>query len=128
MAGGFTVETTKLAALQKALEDGAELVLNKDLLIRSLKIDCELPLSAINVSLYESLQKLAPFGMGNPEPTFMSKNVLVEDVRLVGAEGKHLKLKLKVSRLSGIPQAAGQSPDPGRDALRMRPLPEPKER
>ena len=94
MAAGFTVETTKLVALQKALEDRAELVLNKDLLIRSLKIDCELPLSAINVSLYESLQKLVPFGMGNPEPTFLSKNVLVEDVRWVGAEGKHLKLRL----------------------------------
>ena len=96
MAAGFTVETTKLVKLQKALEDRAELVLNKDLLIRTLRIDCELPLSLITLSLYESLQKLAPFGMGNPEPTFVSRNVVVEDMRLVGKEGKHLKLKLKV--------------------------------
>ena len=92
MAAGFTVETTKLLQLQKILEDRAELVLNKDLLIPRLKIDCEIPLSFVSIKLYESLQNLAPFGMGNPEPTFMSKGVIVEEIRAIGAEGKHLKL------------------------------------
>jgi single-stranded-DNA-specific exonuclease len=101
MAAGFTVETIKLPLLQKALEGRAELLLNKDLLTRSLKIDCELPLSLININLYESLQKLAPFGMGNPEPVFISKNVTVEDIRLVGAEGKHLKSVVS-SQESGV--------------------------
>ena len=100
MAAGFTVETTKLLELQKTLEDRAELVLSKDLLTRSLKIDCELALSFIDLNLYESLQKLAPFGMGNPEPTFISKDVVVEDVRLVGAEGKHLKLKFRIEGIA----------------------------
>ena len=95
MAAGFTVETTKLLKLQKVLEEKAELILTEDLLIRSLKIDCELPLEFIDINLYESLQKLAPFGMGNPEPTFLSKKAVVEDLRLVGAEGKHLKLNVK---------------------------------
>ncbi len=91
MAAGFTVETTKLIKLQKALENRAELVLNEDLLTRSLRIDCELSLDLIDSSLYKSLQELSPFGMGNPEPTFISKSV-VEDVRIIGAEGNHLKL------------------------------------
>ena len=94
MAAGFTVETVKLVKLQKVLEDRAELVINKDLLTRSLKIDCELPLSSIDLKLYESLQELSPFGMGNPEPTFLSKRVVVEDMRIVGRENQHLKLKL----------------------------------
>ena len=93
MAAGFTVETSKLPLLQKVLEDKAELLLNKDLLTRRLKIDCELSLSAISMKLYESLQELSPFGMGNPEPTFVSHGV-IEDLRLVGSEGKHLKLKI----------------------------------
>jgi single-stranded-DNA-specific exonuclease len=99
MAAGFTVETIKLPLLQKTLEDKAELLLGKDLLTRNLKIDCELPLSFININLYESLQKLAPFGMGNPEPVFISKNVTVEDMRLVGMEGKHLKLAVSSQKL-----------------------------
>ncbi|MDO8582992.1 MAG: DHHA1 domain-containing protein [bacterium] len=94
MAAGFTIETIKLLEFQKALEDKAQLLLTDDLLTRSLKIDCELPLEFVDINLYEALQKLSPFGMGNPEPTFLSKNVVVEDLRLVGAEGKHLKLRL----------------------------------
>jgi len=116
MAAGFTVETAKLPLLQKALESRAESLLNKELLTRSLRIDCELPLSFIDLNLYEALQKLAPFGMGNPEPTFISKNVVVEDIRLVGAEGKHLKLNFKFQisnfkfgRLEGIAFGMGQS-------------------
>jgi len=95
MAAGFTVETAKLSRLQKVLEKRAELLLSKDLLTRSLKIDCELSLLAINIKLYEALQELSPFGMGNPEPTFISKKVVIDDMRLVGVEGKHLKLKIK---------------------------------
>ncbi len=110
MAAGFTVETIKLLKLQKALERKAELMLNEDLLTRSLKIDCELPLSFVDVNLYEALQKLAPFGMGNPEPTFISKGVVIEEIRMVGAEGKHLKMRLVCHpERSPAPSGAGRS-------------------
>ncbi|MCL4354921.1 hypothetical protein M1349_05700, partial [Patescibacteria group bacterium] len=33
--------------------------------------------------------------MANPEPTFLTKNLIIENTRLVGNDGKHLKLKLK---------------------------------
>ena len=94
MAAGFTVETTKLLELQKALEDRAEKLLSQDMLTRSLKIDLEIPLSALDLKIYQEIQELSPFGIGNPEPVFISKNVVVEDMKLVGAEGKHLKIKL----------------------------------
>jgi len=99
MAAGFTVETAKLLELQKVLEKKADTVIKKDLLTRSLKIDCELPLSFVDLNLYKALQKLAPFGMGNPEPTFLSKKVLIDDMRLVGAENSHLKFRFKIHDL-----------------------------
>ncbi len=112
MAAGFTVETAKLVKLQKFLEKKADAMLTQDLLTRSLKIDCELPLSLVDFNLYESLQKLAPFGMGNPEPTFISKGVVVEEVRIIGAEGKHLKLKFKIQnskiKIDGIAFGMGE--------------------
>ena len=91
MAAGFTVETAKLPRLQKALEERAGALLNADLLTRSLRVDCEIPLSLIDNDLNNAIEKLSPFGMKNPEPTFLTKNVLIEDMRLVGNEGKHLK-------------------------------------
>lgn len=94
MAAGFTVETAKLALLENKFYKNAENLIDTSKLEKTLRIDCELPFSYLSQDLYDSIQKLAPFGMKNPEPVFASK-VLIKDMRLVGAEGKHLKLKLK---------------------------------
>ncbi|MCL5432861.1 MAG: single-stranded-DNA-specific exonuclease RecJ [Patescibacteria group bacterium] len=94
MAAGFTVETEKLVELQKRLEFIAKDLLGEEHFIRKLKVDCELPIDFIDENLYQAIQKLYPFGVGNPEPTFISKKVLVLDMRLVGNDGKHLKLFL----------------------------------
>lgn len=102
MAAGFTIATEKIGLLQKALEKLAEESLEKDLLQRVIKIDCELPLSLISQEMYDNLQTLAPFGMGNPEPTFVSRNIVVEDIKAVGKEGNHLKLKLQIPSINAI--------------------------
>jgi len=95
MAAGFTIETEKIVAFQKALETLAEQILTEEHLTPVLKIDCELALSAISQKLYESLQQLSPFGMGNPEPTFLTKGVTIEDKKVIGQTRKHLKLKVR---------------------------------
>jgi len=97
MAAGFTVETEKLLELQSAMELLAEKHITDELLVRSLKIDCEMPIEVINQQMYDALQQLSPFGMANPEPVFVSRDVVVENVRQIGMEGKHLKLELRVS-------------------------------
>ncbi len=96
MAAGFTVETTKLMLLQKHLEEKAEEMIDESMLQRSLRIDCEIPMEIIDQSLYKELQALAPFGMKNPEPTFVSRGVVIEDMRLIGKDKKHVKFKFKV--------------------------------
>ena len=94
MAAGFTVETEKLSALKTFLEERAEKAITDTMLAKALRIDCELPLSLITPDLYNMLQSLAPFGMGNPEPVFVTKKVVIESLKALGAEGKHLKLIL----------------------------------
>ncbi len=96
MAAGFTVETAKLELLEKKLYENARKLLKKEHLERVLRIDCELDSSLINGETYAEIQKLAPFGMGNPEPTFLTKNLTISDVRIVGKDGKHLKLKFQI--------------------------------
>ena len=93
MAAGFTIETAKITVLQKALEDAAKQVLTDDHLVRTISIDAALSLEMINQQFFESIKALAPFGMGNYEPVFASK-AIVRDVRIMGREGKHLKLRL----------------------------------
>ena len=95
MAAGFSVETTNIAVLQKALEEKAEELLTDELLVRTLKIDCEVPFSFLSKDLYNSIQQLAPFGMANPEPVFATREVTVASFRVLGKEKNHLKLVLK---------------------------------
>jgi single-stranded-DNA-specific exonuclease len=106
MAAGFTVETAKLDLLEKKLFENAKKLLKKEHLERVLRIDCELDPSFINNETYSEIQKLAPFGMANPEPTFLTRNLTISDIRIVGKDGKHLKLKFQVPsskfQISGI--------------------------
>lgn len=95
MAAGFTVETSKIEKLEKFLYEKAARLLDKEHLERKLNIDMELPDDLIDLSLWEKIKKLYPFGMGNSEPMFLTEKLRVEDIRLVGKDGKHLKLGLK---------------------------------
>ena len=93
MAAGFSIETAKIDLLQEALETLAQEQLDEELLQRVLRIDCELPLPTVTEEFYQKLQVLSPFGMANLEPTFMS-NVKIEEVKTVGKDKKHLKLRV----------------------------------
>lgn len=49
----------------------------------------------ISWEFYDKIEKFSPFGLGNPAPTFVSKDVEVIGIRQVGRERKHLKLSLQ---------------------------------
>lgn len=101
MAAGFTVETDKIELLEKRLYESAQKLLTKEHLERVLRIDCELGSSIINYETYSNIQQLAPFGMANPEPTFVTRQFTIADVRSVGQEGKHLKMRFRIGN-SGV--------------------------
>lgn len=95
MAAGFTIETDKIESFKNALLESAEQTIPDELLERVVTADIEIPFSLVNFDLYETLQKFAPFGIGNSEPTFVTKNVTIKDIKILGKEGKHLKFLLE---------------------------------
>lgn len=113
MAAGFTVETKNLDLLEKKLFENAAKLIKKEHLEQVLRIDLELPLEFINLEVYKKIQELSPFGMANPEPTFLTKNLIIESIRLVGNDGKHLKIELSAknlkSKIQGIYFGAGEN-------------------
>ncbi|MCX7839667.1 MAG: single-stranded-DNA-specific exonuclease RecJ [Anaerolineae bacterium] len=92
MAAGFTVRNENLPALQTRLREIAARTLAPAELVPTLTVDAEVSLSEMTWALYNALEQLSPFGYGNREPVFVSRNVLVRDARVVGNE--HLKLLL----------------------------------
>lgn len=94
MAAGFTVKTANLEKLKKCLIKIAEKELDEKKLTPVLTIDCELNLSHLTWKLYEGIERFAPFGMANPKPVFCSRGLRIVNMRVVGNNGKHLKIKL----------------------------------
>jgi single-stranded-DNA-specific exonuclease len=94
MAAGFTVETKHLDELKIRMEAYTQKHLKDNLLTRELRIDMELPLTNVTAQLWQQLRDFEPFGFGSPEPVFAARGVRVDDVRLVGTDGKHIKLRL----------------------------------
>lgn len=92
MAAGFTIETRYLKILKSRLEEIAQRELTEEKLKKVLKIDCEIDLEEINWELYDKISQFSPFGIGNPEPVFLTSGVEIKEVRPVGIDGKHLKL------------------------------------
>ena len=60
----------------------------------TIEVDAPMKLSAVTVKNYSALQKLAPFGIGNPEPLFHFKNLKINYKRAVGSTLDHLQIKL----------------------------------
>ncbi|EKE16291.1 MAG: hypothetical protein ACD_11C00021G0020 [uncultured bacterium] len=94
-AAGITIANENLEAFYEKmnLEIEKELV-GKDI-SPELEIEAEIKSQDIDFSLTDFLEKIKPFGVGNPEPIFSMNNLTVEDIRTVGSGEKHLKLSLR---------------------------------
>jgi len=95
MAAGFSLMTNKIDKFCQKIEKKAARLLTKELLMPISKIDLELDFAKINYLLAEKLKQFEPVGIANPTPTFLTKDLCVLDARVVGRDGKHLKLKLE---------------------------------
>jgi single-stranded-DNA-specific exonuclease len=91
MAAGFSIETSNITKFKLQILKYAEKMITDEMLEKKLKIDMALDLKQINMDLYNQISRLEPYGNGNPEPVFCASGI-VDSVRTVGADGKHLKL------------------------------------
>lgn len=95
MACGFSVVgEEKLDNFRKAISKVAETKLTPEMLVPSLQIDAELNFANLNLDLVKSIKALAPFGQHNSQPKFVSKNLVINDIVLMGSEKQHIKLRL----------------------------------
>lgn len=71
-AAGLTIRAERIGEFRRRMAAwGLEALSPEDLFPR-VRVDGDLPLSAIGPEVVEGLARLAPFGMGNPSPVFRS--------------------------------------------------------
>ena len=95
-AAGFTVRNENIEALVSKLKAIAEEKLAGSDLKPTVTADAEVDLSEIRPEVYEKgLKYLEPTGYGNREASFVARNVKVKSSRIVGSDGKHIKMSLE---------------------------------
>ena len=99
-AAGFSAEPSQLGPLMARLNEAAQAQLDAGeagawaALKGQMDIDAQVPLSAVTRQTVSWIERLAPFGEGNPAPTFLSNGVGVRQAKTVGADNAHLRLDL----------------------------------
>ena len=92
-AAGMKIKRENIELLQERLNEHATANLTEEDLIPELKIDAIVSSKTLNIDLVKELKRFEPFGMGNPKPRFLTKDLILTNEPLVMKE-KHLKLKL----------------------------------
>jgi single-stranded-DNA-specific exonuclease len=116
-SGGFEVGNEAIHYLEQRLNEAAEKILNSksETLNKSETqnpndsnengefIDDELKLEEVTWRLFDEINKLAPFGIGNEKPVFLFRNVSAATVRTFGKTNDHVELGFKKANGSTLP-------------------------
>lgn len=124
-SGGFAVSNEQVHFLEERLNDAVEIISLANKKVRSEieerlaedfieitddldedYIDRELTIDEVNQSLSNELNKLAPFGVGNPKPIFLFRNIRPFSVRKFGKGNDHIEMVFKKTSGEKVPAIA----------------------
>lgn len=92
-ASGFDLKSEKdYDEVVKKLSKHAEQELAGVELVPKIDIELELPLEKASFELARKIFEFAPFGMANPQPIFIAKDLTVISFEAMGADLTHLKI------------------------------------
>jgi single-stranded-DNA-specific exonuclease len=94
-AGGFSFLADNLEQVTQRLSEFAHKCLEVEHLKPLVKIDAQASLGEVNYELYQQIESLQPWGIGNSTPVFWTPNVRVIEQRAIGKTQTHLKLTLQ---------------------------------
>ncbi|MBO5285149.1 MAG: single-stranded-DNA-specific exonuclease RecJ [Alphaproteobacteria bacterium] len=92
MAAGFSLTEEQIPAFRQFAGEYIAKSLNNTKPYPILNIDLSLSLSAANNNLCEELERLKPFGTGNPEPLILLRDVYFQKPYIIGSG--HIKCEL----------------------------------
>lgn len=95
MAAGVSLELDRIDEFALRIHEYASKILDPEQFIPQLSIDAEIFPGEMSINLLEELDRLGPYGMGNPRPLFMSASLEIRGMRHVGADLSHTQFDLR---------------------------------
>ena len=106
-AAGLSIRPENVEAFAEAFADRAAAELSEDDLAPVVHVDAVVRGTELTLDLCAELERLAPFGLGNPGVTLLAVGCELSELGAVG-EGKHLKLAVKADGARSGAIAFGQ--------------------
>jgi len=113
MAAGLSLHPDNLALFRERFNEVARARLDSTLLQRPLRLDAEVKLNDLTLESITALERIGPFGNGNPQVQVTIRNVhLTGEFRRIGADQKHARFTVTdgVGRLDVLWWNATQLP------------------
>lgn len=107
-AGGLSLKAENVPEFVQTFDNVARETLSAEALVPFLEIDAQLSFSQIGVPLMREIDVLKPFGVGNPEPLFMSRGVEVCE-RKDFATGARFRFKEANCQICGVAFGIGEN-------------------
>ena len=94
MAAGLTVKRDKYDDFVEAITEYANETIPPEVLVPSIKPDVLADLNEITHASAIEIEKIGPFGVGNPTPIVQIMSVPVDEAKAMGKEGSHLSIRV----------------------------------
>ncbi len=107
-AAGLSLKKNKLQDFKSSFQNYLKRNLSEEDYTASEKIDLNFDLSQLNKSLVEKLEEFRPFGVGNPKPKFLFKDLDIKNCYRMGKDNSHLKFYLN-SDISAVAFNMGEA-------------------
>ncbi len=98
MSGGFAVEQEKVHTLEDALVATYQKLSVQNDAAKGDDFDHELTPDDLSWSTYTIIEKLGPYGVGNPKPVFLFKNLEITAAKLFGKTKNHVEISFEDSK------------------------------
>ncbi len=94
-AAGLTIDESQLDHFRSDFYEAVSKRVTEINPVQELIIDAQTPLGQLNLATLSQIERLAPFGQGNPRPVLCSSDVrLAEPSRRMGGGDRHLSMKI----------------------------------
>jgi single-stranded-DNA-specific exonuclease len=94
-AAGCTISRAQVEAFRAAFVEHARAVLAPADLVPTERVDAVVAGDELGLALAEELERLAPFGIGNPSVSLLVPAARLVDARPMGEEGRHVRFTVQ---------------------------------
>ena len=93
LAAGLTIKAENIEAFRKKINEYAKGRIEDMTLVPTISLDAQIKVPYITIDTVHDINKLQPFGVNNPTPSFSVRNIKIHRISVM-SEGKHLRMTL----------------------------------